>query len=363
MAVESFTHSVFLGDGSGSLGTGGSISWSFAFDFDVASDVNSGSDGLLDENVDTFGPFGRYPYTGYTVDFEGRTYAIFGRFAEIDEDQDLLIPYNKAVHDILPLAEPGGATMTYAPTGAQVFNCFATGTTIATPDGERAIEAFQPGDRVLTRDGRSVPVVWVARQAVSNPRAVELGRRPVRIEAGALGPGLPAAPLTVTGDHALLFDDLLINAGALVNGTSIRLVPLAEMPTKFTWWHLELEEHEAIVANGVAAESFIDYNGRSGFDNYGEYLDLAGSDRHIVEMPLARISSQRLLPAELCELLGIAMTSTGPVADGGPGKPNAAVSARFGPARRRLPRALGRFSGAVRLVSGAIRRVATRKAA
>ena len=327
--------------------------------FGSASPVDSGDDGLLDANTDGFTLFGRtYLFTGHTVDALGETFAIFY------DGNEYAIPYDNTVVDFsLSTITSGGTSTSYTPTGAVVANCFATGTTIATPDGDKAIEAFQPGDRVLTRDGRSVPVVWVARQTASNPHAVELGRCPVRIEAGALGPGLPGAPLTVTGDHALLFGDLLINAGALVNGTSIRLVPLAEMPTKFTWWHLELEEHEAVMANGVAAESFVDYNGRSGFDNYGEYLDLAGSDRHIVEMPLARISSQRLLPAELCELLGIAMTSTGPVADGGPGKPNAAVSARFGPARRRLPRALGRFSGAVRLVSGAIRRVAMKKAA
>ena len=334
------------------------IDWTGSTSNGIPTDLQvfSGSDGLLDAGTDYWGNT-QNTYTGLTVEFGGETYAIFRNGAIF------YIPYDSSRQDIADAADGPNFSTGYTPTGAQVVNCFASGTTIATPDGDKAIETFQAGDRVLTRDGRSVPVVWVARQAVSNPRAVELGRCPVRIEAGALGPGLPAAPLTVTGDHALLFGDLLINAGALVNGTSIRLVPLAEMPTKFTWWHLELEEHEAVMANGVAAESFVDYNGRSGFDNYGEYLDLAGSDRHIVEMPLARISSQRLLPAELCELLGIAMTSTGPVADGGPGKPNAAVSARFGPARRRLPRALGRFSGAVRLVSGAIRRVAMKKAA
>ncbi len=100
-------------------------------------------------------------------------------------------------------------------TSARVFNCFATGTTILTPDGERAIETLQPGDRVVTHDGRSTPAIWVARQTVANPRGVELGRKPVRIEAGALGPDLPNGPLTVTADHALLFGDMPVNAGAL----------------------------------------------------------------------------------------------------------------------------------------------------
>ena len=86
-------------------------------------------------------------------------------------------------------------------TSAQVFNRFATGTTILTPDGDRTIETLQPGDRVVTHDGRSTPAIWVARQTVANPRFVELGRKPVRIDAGALGPDLPNRPLTVTVDR------------------------------------------------------------------------------------------------------------------------------------------------------------------
>ena len=181
-------------------------------------------------------------------------------------------------------------------TSAQVFNCFATGARTATP--WRRIETLQPGDLVPTHDGRSTPAIWVARQTVANPRFVELGRKPVRIDAGTLGPDLPNRPLTVTADHALLFGDMLVNAGTLAeDGTPIRFLPLSDMPTSFIWWHVELENHEVVPVNGgVPAESFIDYVGRSGFDNYDEYLEIAGADRLIPEMPFARISARRLLP-------------------------------------------------------------------
>ena len=105
-------------------------------------------------------------------------------------------------------------------TSAQVFNCFATGARTVTPDGERAIETLKPGDRVVTHDGRSTPVIWVARRTVANPRGVELGRKPVRIDAGALGPDLPNRPLTA--DHALLFGDMLVNAGARWRRTELQ---------------------------------------------------------------------------------------------------------------------------------------------
>ena len=279
-------------------GPDGSISWSSAGVISSTTIVDPGDDGLLDEGADSFF-ISSITYTGYVVGFGGETFAIFSN------GSDYFIPYTPGDGlDLAPLAN-GGSSSGYTPTGAQVFNCFATGTRIATPDGDRTVETIKPGDLVLTHDGRSAPVIWVARQTVANPRAVELGRSPVRIEAGALGPNLPNGPLTVTADHALLFDDMLINAGTLVNGTTIRLLPLAELPTRFTWWHVELEKHECVVANGVPAESFIDYVGRSGFDNYDDYLDLVGADRLIPEMPFARISAHRLVPPDLREALGI----------------------------------------------------------
>ena len=312
MPVVAFTHYITIN--TNQYGTfpdppGEPITWMAGGDNPGQFDVNSGDNGLLDANTDTdFWANGNHPYTGYVVEVEGETYAVFRNTT----NDILFIPYNKADADIAPFFEstPGG-TSAYQPAGAQVFNCFATGTTILTPQGERAIETLKPGDRVMTHDGRSTPVIWVARQTVANPRGVELGRKPVRIDAGALGPDLPNRPLTVTADHALLFGDMLVNAGTLAeDGTPVRFLPLAEMPTKFIWWHVELEEHECVVANGVPAESFIDYVGRSGFDNYDDYLEIAGADRLITEMPLPRASAQRLVPPELREALGIAPLTT-----------------------------------------------------
>ena len=286
----------------GSSGSITRIDWTDSTNPGVVTDaqVVSGPDGLLDAGIDSWSGEGNV-FTGLTIDFNGETYAIFRSTAF----GSYFIPYDSSRGDIAALADRPNFSTGYTPTGAQVFNCFARGTRIATPDGERIVETLKPGDLVLTHDGRSTPAIWVARQTVANPRGVELGRKPVRIDAGALGPGLPNRPLTVTGDHALLFGDMLVNAGTLVNGTTIRLLPLSEMPTKFVWWHVELENHECVVANGVPAESFIDYVGRSGFDNYDEYLALAGADRLIKEMPFVRISAHRLVPPGLREALGI----------------------------------------------------------
>jgi hypothetical protein len=183
--------------------------------------------------------------------------------------------------------------------------CFAEGTLIAGPDGETEVEALRTGDLILAENGTPVPVKWIARQTVhklfSGPR-VQL----VRIQAGALGANMPHSPLTVTADHGMIIDGHVVNASALVNGTTIDWVPMAELPDRFTIYHVETEGHDVILANGAPSETFIDYRDRRAFDNYDEYLELYGCERIIPEMAQPRISSARHLPRGLQARLGLA---------------------------------------------------------
>ena len=91
-----------------------------------------------------------------------------------------------------------------------------------------------------------------------------------------------------------------------MNGSSIKRLPLNEMPVDFTVYHVETEHHEVIMAECVPAETYIDYAGRQAFDNYAEYLTLYGDDATISELAYPRISSARLLPAGLKTRLGLA---------------------------------------------------------
>ena len=178
--------------------------------------------------------------------------------------------------------------------------CFAAGTMIETPAGAVAIEALCIGDLVLAADGRAVPVKWMGRQTLA-PRFQRV--RLIRVAAGALGAGLPLRDLTLTADHALMIDGLLINAGALVNGTTVTEV--ADMPERVTVYHVETEAHDIILAEGTPAETYIDYAGRQAFDNHAEYLALYGEARVIMENPAPRITSARQLPASIASRLGV----------------------------------------------------------
>jgi hypothetical protein len=173
--------------------------------------------------------------------------------------------------------------------------CFAEGTMIATPLGEKAVEALQIGDLVTTADGRDVPVLWLGRQTVMTCFAGDRARL-VRIAEGALD---NHTELRVTADHGMIVDGLVINASALVNHDTIDWVSLADLPDRFTVYHIETAAHDVILANGAASETFIDYAGRQAFGNYAEYVELYGAERIIPEMVRPRISSARMLPDTL----------------------------------------------------------------
>ncbi len=180
--------------------------------------------------------------------------------------------------------------------------CFLAGTRIATPAGETPVEALAIGDLVLTADGRAAPVKWVGVQTVVTLFADPLRSLPVRITAGALGEGLPARDLLVSPDHALFLDGALVQAGALVNGTTV--VRESAMPERFTYFHVELEDHALILAEGVPAETFLDTVTRRRFDNFADYEARYGDTGPVLaELPAPRIKSARQLPAALRERL------------------------------------------------------------
>ena len=95
------------------------------------------------------------------------------------------------------------------------------GTMVRTPRGEVAVETLARGDCVMTTDGRAEKVSWIGRQTVSLRFADPLRVLPIRIKAGALGENVPSRDLLLSPDHAILVGEVLIQAGALVNGTSI----------------------------------------------------------------------------------------------------------------------------------------------
>jgi hypothetical protein len=187
--------------------------------------------------------------------------------------------------------------------------CFVAGTRIATPAGEVPVEALRPGDLVLTADGRAVPVRFLGRQTVDARFGPPWRARPVRIAAGALAEGVPARDLMVSPTHALLIDGVLVMAAALVNGTTIQTIaPPAE---RFAWFSIETATHEAILAEGCPAETFMDHVPRRAWDNHAEYLALHGAEATIAESPLPHAKSRRQVPRAILSRIAARAAAAG----------------------------------------------------
>ena len=302
MGTFSYTDSITYdtGDGSGSGGGGNPIPQSPSVQNPVPDVPTPITDG---EGDDTFEIGDSITVGGFLQNYEGTV--IVDGVAWPAFRYDVSTGYSDFVTvymDQVPVSVPP----TYSPNAGATFNdaCFAPGTLIATTTGADRVEDLVIGDKILTADGRSVAVKWIgltsAVLAVTGAKA-----QPVRIRANAFDGGLPNADLTVTADHGMVLDGLVINAGALVNGTTIDYVPLSDLPDRVTYYHIETEDHDAILANGTPAETFVDVAGRAGFDNYAEYLDLYDVERIIPEMRAPRITTQRLLPNAIKVRLGI----------------------------------------------------------
>jgi hypothetical protein len=156
----------------------------------------------------------------------------------------------------IALADDGGVV--------EVIPCFAAGTRIATPAGEVAVERIAAGDWVTTvgpSGAAARPVVWAGRRAVSLVGAADPGEVvPIRIRAGAIAPGVPRRDVRLSPHHAVRLGELLFEAGSLVNGGTI----LHDMETTcVTYHHIELDEHDMLLAEGLPAESFLDRGHRA----------------------------------------------------------------------------------------------------
>ena len=178
--------------------------------------------------------------------------------------------------------------------------CFMAGTAIRTPSGDVGVETLKAGDLVTLSDGRTAPVAWLGRQTISMVFADPLRVLPIRIKANALADGVPARDLLLSPDHALLVDNILIQAGALVNGISI--LRETDVPTVFTYYHVEIADHSLILAENTPAETFVDNVDRLNFDNWAEHEALVG-DTAIAEMEYPRAKSARQLPQAIRQRL------------------------------------------------------------
>ena len=148
--------------------------------------------------------------------------------------------------------------------GTDIVICFAAGTMIDTPGGEVRVETLAAGDLVRTLHNGARPVKWIGKGKVLSTRGRRTAATPVIVCKDALGKDLPRADLRVTKAHSLYIDEVLIPVEFLVNHRSIVWDDRAQ---ELEIYHVELDSHDVLIANGVAAESYRDDGNRWLFQN------------------------------------------------------------------------------------------------
>jgi len=254
---------------------------------DVITDFNAGNSGSITDGDQTNNDF---------IDLSAYYTHIHELRSDLADDGIL----NQSVGDFGDNTALGGSiTMTGVDADDLTFDntnvaCFTKGALIETVDGPVAVEDLRRGMRLRTYDNGDRPVRAVLRRKVDGSGDLA----PVHISAGALDNDRdlvvsPAHRMLISDWRAqMLFgaDEVLVSAANLVRGDLIYRAPVPEV----TYYHILLDRHEIIYAEGAATESF--HLSREA----AEAVECGDAEEAAVAAEIARIFPELLMCASRC---------------------------------------------------------------
>lgn len=180
-----------------------------------------------------------------------------------------VVTFHGGVGGLVTLAQytiPAGAQYTYSNTTDTLtftLPCFVRGTRVATPDGEVPVEYLSVGDMILSFNNGATEVKWIGKRTI-DPKLMDKPRDelPVHIHTGAIAENVPHRDLFVSPDHCMFINGSLIPAKLLINGTTITQEIVLD---PIEYFHIELEEHDVIWAEGAQTETYLDLGNRKAF--------------------------------------------------------------------------------------------------
>ena len=152
---------------------------------------------------------------------------------------------------------------------AEIATCYCPGTLVRTKRGQKRVERLKIGDKIATLSGAFRPIKWIGRRSYAG--RFLMGRKyllPICVKAGALDDSVPRRDLWISPQHAMYLEGVLIEAKDLINGVSI-VQP--EHVDQVEYFHIELDNHDVIFAEGAPSETFVDDDSRGMFHNAHEY--------------------------------------------------------------------------------------------
>lgn len=227
------------------------------------------------------------PQSGETVSVDGgppQTYTMLGTgdvrgddqqyaaFIQLEDGTTFAIDLD-ADEDQIPNLQTGNTGLTVDdldPSDMPAFPylpdpvCFGVGTNIRTPLGSVEIENLRIGDQVVTADNGTQTIRFIQRQHFVF-RKREDKNRPIVFKAGSLGAGLPRRDLVVSPQHRMLLPSKGVPNAESSSGVFYPAKSLTDMPgvrvkrgVKFVdYFHLLLDRHEVIFAEGLPTESLF----------------------------------------------------------------------------------------------------------
>lgn len=145
--------------------------------------------------------------------------------------------------------------------------CFLRGTQIATaPGGEVAVECLKVGDWVETADHGPMQIRWIGLTSLDHVTLAQHPKmRPIRIGRGVLGPDRPDRDLYLSPQHRVLVKSQIARrlfGDAHVLLAVKHLVGLRGIDVHLDtggadYFHILLDSHEIIFANGAACETLF----------------------------------------------------------------------------------------------------------
>jgi len=180
--------------------------------------------------------------------------------------------------------------------------CFCAGSLIQTINGARKVESIQIGDVIKTKAGFS-EVRWVGKRTLElkdlreNPKLF-----PVRIEAGALGAGLPKRDLLVSRQHRMMIFSKIArrmfgNDVALISAIKLTKLPgiyVDENVGSVEYFHLLFDKHEIIYAEEAPSESL--------FLGPGAFRAMSPEDMEEILTIFPEVAESNLIKSSVCPI-------------------------------------------------------------
>jgi hypothetical protein len=152
------------------------------------------------------------------------------------------------------------------------------------------VHELQIGDEVQTIAGRKT-IKWIGHNKFTKEegRAWQDSIMPIRVMRFSIDHRTPHCDLYLSPYQRIFFNEALIPVMYLINEATIAQGTPSDM-SAIEYYHIELDTHEVIYAEGALVESFLDDgSNRESFSNFIQYERLYGVERQSKMTPFAPV--------------------------------------------------------------------------